>query len=1175
MTIYTDGMLAPVDLTTHDVPLTTGEYIGESGVAALADSPTAQIWRLGQLAGAGATHEPIELTNEFGSKVTLPAQAAPAQVPIEEARARVKSAGLERQMDHLGDAPIAAPVLDLMMQNATTRRKREANLARAPQGYGPWAAAGTTGFLASAVDPLNVGAAFIPVVGEARAARWLASAGEGAMARARMRAGIGALQGGAGMVPLEGLTWLEHSEEGQDYGKADLMRGLLFGSVFGAILHAGGGALGDWLTRGGRKPGEPIRPPADVMAQLADLPPEAQEQAARATLGALHDGSPVRTGEMLNAAAGLDPRIAESVGAPKGAAVSLDDSYRDLAATPDHSSAEALQASQRAGALPEPGSVADAQVPLRRTPRAGANETYEPSTGPDPEALRAQQTAASGHQAAAIEADRQAIHNDMREQLVAAGRPAEEAEHVAGAAAQRYVTRAARLGGGALDLYEREKLQVRNGEGHEPRRNPTRLAGQARQDQAAAAQAGRGAAADAGGGRGFVDTRGSGAQFHGTSAPELEPSEDHYSTLNYYGQGFYTTDAVDIAHGYSKRGAAKTGERNLFQVEERRPLKILDGEKPLPDEVDTLLRPKPGEKIGELQGLLLDALDEKPATVRELYDAIRENGSGEGLSADVIQEVFDSLNWALGEAGYGGMSHTGGLKTGKQPHRVVIYFHPEKDIQVHKAEFATFENPAENGAVTFTDQRKIIDLFKSANASTALHEFGHIWLEELLTDAAHPEAPMELRHDRDVVLGWLGAKEGEPLTTEQHEQWARGFEQYLRDGKAPSTALAKAFEAFKGWLKEIYRSVTKLGVPISDDIRGVMDRLIATDEEIADKRSIDQTKHVTARPRQVDESKLSLMQFLAHRGGVKPTADLHGLFDGKDNVPFIGKVLRETGMTEDRAREAAVEAGYIQDNPDRDGGGDTRIRDLHNAISEELRGRKQYRAGHEPEAAGIDRDEERARVEAHVDSAFESEGIPRPEGPLYDRVVEMVRDGVNDPLDAFERATMEEHYAGRTDGQERPVVAPGAAQRALSDDAARAPGDRGSAADGGAGRREIADAGEGARRPGGSDRAAAGGGRDGAGPGGAGERQQQRVAPRSKATQAALDAERDGAADFEARMSVATDKDPQVTLGYNADGTPRRMRLSEALAQIEAEEGKTKSMLEKGAGCLAARAGVR
>jgi hypothetical protein len=62
------------------------------------------------------------------------------------------------------------------------------------------------------------------------------------------------------------------------------------------------------------------------------------------------------------------------------------------------------------------------------------------------------------------------------------------------------------------------------------------------------------------------------------------------------------------------------------------------------------------------------------------------------------------------------------------------------------------------------------------------------------------------------------------MTTAQHGQWAKGFERYLAAGKAPSSALRAAFERFKRWLLA--------GAPITDEIRGVMDQLLATDAEI-------------------------------------------------------------------------------------------------------------------------------------------------------------------------------------------------------------------------------------------------------------------------------------------------------------------------------------------------------
>ncbi|WP_453966539.1 hypothetical protein [Bradyrhizobium elkanii] len=65
------------------------------------------------------------------------------------------------------------------------------------------------------------------------------------------------------------------------------------------------------------------------------------------------------------------------------------------------------------------------------------------------------------------------------------------------------------------------------------------------------------------------------------------------------------------------------------------------------------------------------------------------------------------------------------------------------------------------------------------------------------------------------------------------EQWARAFEAYLMEGKAPSADLRSAFEKFRSWLISVYRRLTNLNVTVSDDLRAVFDRMIASDDEIA------------------------------------------------------------------------------------------------------------------------------------------------------------------------------------------------------------------------------------------------------------------------------------------------------------------------------------------------------
>lgn len=135
----------------------------------------------------------------------------------------------------------------------------------------------------------------------------------------------------------------------------------------------------------------------------------------------------------------------------------------------------------------------------------------------------------------------------------------------------------------------------------------------------------------------------------------------------------------------------------------------------------------------------------------------------------------------------------------------------------------------------------MIALNPNADLSTFLHESGHVFLE-LLTDLGQrADATPQAKADLAAVLKWFGIEDpttitrneqGWSFTREQHEKFADGFLVYLREGKSPSPALAKAFKAFSDWLKAIYKSVAQLGVELNPEIRGVFDRLLATDEEI-------------------------------------------------------------------------------------------------------------------------------------------------------------------------------------------------------------------------------------------------------------------------------------------------------------------------------------------------------
>ncbi|WP_347989505.1 JAB domain-containing protein [Methylomonas sp. AM2-LC] len=141
----------------------------------------------------------------------------------------------------------------------------------------------------------------------------------------------------------------------------------------------------------------------------------------------------------------------------------------------------------------------------------------------------------------------------------------------------------------------------------------------------------------------------------------------------------------------------------------------------------------------------------------------------------------------------------------------------------------------------FTPHDHTITFLKKADASTFLHESGHFYLETLADLAAQADAPVEIVGDFERILEWFGINGGvdawHALPFEQkipyHEQFARGFESYLFEGKAPSLELAGIFNKFAAWLKKVYEHFSALNVELSDEVRRVFDRLLASDEQIA------------------------------------------------------------------------------------------------------------------------------------------------------------------------------------------------------------------------------------------------------------------------------------------------------------------------------------------------------
>ena len=167
----------------------------------------------------------------------------------------------------------------------------------------------------------------------------------------------------------------------------------------------------------------------------------------------------------------------------------------------------------------------------------------------------------------------------------------------------------------------------------------------------------------------------------------------------------------------------------------------------------------------------------------------------------------------------------------------------------------------------FDPRRLTTILNKTADLSTFLHESAHAFLTFYEQVAQMPDAPARIVNDLDEVLRWAGIAGDTPqarlatwngMTLDQkrkaHEQFAYSFEVYLFEGKAPSAEMQGLFERFSAWLKRVYRSIRddlnaiyrrEFGedLPLlTGEVRQVMDRMLATDEQIARQAAINEMK---------------------------------------------------------------------------------------------------------------------------------------------------------------------------------------------------------------------------------------------------------------------------------------------------------------------------------------------
>jgi len=113
------------------------------------------------------------------------------------------------------------------------------------------------------------------------------------------------------------------------------------------------------------------------------------------------------------------------------------------------------------------------------------------------------------------------------------------------------------------------------------------------------------------------------------------------------------------------------------------------------------------------------------------------------------------------------------------------------------------------------DGRAIIHATAQSDVSSALHEFSHV-MRRWLTG-----------QERRTAEKWAGVEEGN-WTRENEEAFAKGFETYILEGKAPNASMQSVFERLKEWMAGVYDFIQtgQFIIPISSEMRGVFDKIL-------------------------------------------------------------------------------------------------------------------------------------------------------------------------------------------------------------------------------------------------------------------------------------------------------------------------------------------------------------
>jgi hypothetical protein len=253
-----------------------------------------------------------------------------------------------------------------------------------------------------------------------------------------------------------------------------------------------------------------------------------------------------------------------------------------------------------------------------------------------------------------------------------------------------------------------------------------------------------------------------------------------------------------------------------------------------------------------------------------------------------------------------------------------------------------YNQDVHNAKAAYDASTGAIRLFDIADQSSFIHESAHMFLSDMERLARKKGAPAGLVSDLQTVKDWAGYKPGQmngykdtALEKEFqeyadaireakktgdvvaiksaearwiHERFARGFERYIAEGKAPNESLKNVFEKFKEWMVSIYHDLKNLGKKPPKEIQDVMARMITP--EVNTKYSVREANGQLTRPK--EDLKAEIKEAFPNAKEIKDEGD-RMTFTMPNGSHIIVDVKNEILLTDEELAQAKKDH-HIDDN---------------------------------------------------------------------------------------------------------------------------------------------------------------------------------------------------------------------------------------------------------------------